>query len=161
MKKLLLLLLCVFVLSCSENKETEAETEVQPIVAIQYGINIKTVSGNFAFGEYKYRFYQYHNGETYHEGVTSGSLFFKVTSKEIEAGDLLVDIEKVEGNSEHFNVYVVVRNSDGAFLNIEDNPEAASLFELNPVVLADGIFKEGIIRFKGYDDEWLKRFNNN
>ena len=137
MKKLLLLLLCVFVLSCSENKETEAETEVQPIAATEYGIYVKNIDS-----EYSYRFYNYNTGETYREGVTSNSiLLFPVTSKERENTHIVVDVFNDDENIEYF---AIIKNGN-LYLNNKDNPDATKITELNPFFDLDNGNYQGTI----------------
>jgi len=153
-KTIKLLLIAFIMLSCGED-----DPEPNFINAITYGLEVRIPTANIST-EYKYRFYSSGTGETFHEGITSnGSIKFNVTPKEIEAFDLLVDIEVQD--FEGVEAYVIVKNNIGQYLNIYDSPNATTIFELNPISFEDGGLRYGYIYFSAHVDKWLSRFSNN
>ena len=152
MKIIKLLLISLIVLSCSKDDD-----EPDLITAKEYGVYV--INKNLET-EYSYRFYNFHTGETFHEGVTNNNhVYFNVTAKELESNYLLVDV-KFE-NPNDVTVYVIVKNSEGGYLNIEDSPDATTIFELNPVNFYNGYFSEGILWFDDNLYRWLYNFSNN
>jgi len=151
MKTIKLLLLSLVVLCCSKDDEP-----ITTMAATEYGVYVKGAT------EVSYRFYDYHTGETYHEGITSNSrIMFPVTSKEKPTGSVLGNISSTT-TDEIIQVFAVIKSGD-FYLNSEDNPNATSIWELNQsFILDDGTTHEVVMDIAERSlDLWRRSFSNN
>ena len=149
MKIIKLLLLSLIVLSCSKDDEANS------LAATEYGVYVKNSA------EFNYRFYNFHTGETYHEGITKGGVMFPVTSKEKSNSHVIGHISSTNGDL--IEVFGISKNGS-FYYNDKDNPNATNIKELNhSFVFDDGSHEVAIPVDERYVESWIdsKKYSNN
>lgn len=147
MRKLLLITVLLFAVSCSESDDQQ---ESNMITAEEYGVIIKGPDV-----DYTYKFYTEPTGEILVQGERTGeqNLFFNVAESELKAENIYFEMQ-LTGKADEFEAYLISRKGD-LYLNSEDNPNAKSIFEINNTSKSENTLY-GVIPIRMDEHFWIK-----